>query len=151
MAKGTKTGGRTAGTPNRISAATRERIGEGDPFGFLLDVMQGKPVERAAAKEGDAPETVYPTLDQSISAAATLSHKLCPNAREPHVAFELPAMEGPQDSVIAASAVLQAVARGELTPSEGNTVANVIDAHRRALETHELEKRIVALEGKSRA
>ena len=63
MAKGTKTGGRTAGTPNRISAATRERIGEGDPFGFLLDVMQGKPVERAAAKEGDAPETVYPTLE----------------------------------------------------------------------------------------
>ena len=47
------------------------------------------------------------------------------------------------------TAVLKAVAAGELTPSEGTAIAGLVDTYRRTLETQEFEARIVALEGKS--
>ncbi len=41
MPKTTKTGGRTKGTPNKVTQAARERIErDGDPIGFLLDIMK---------------------------------------------------------------------------------------------------------------
>ena len=42
--------------------------------------------------------------------------------------------------------VLAAMARGEITPDDASTIASVLEARRRALETVELEKRLDILE-----
>jgi hypothetical protein len=47
---------------------------------------------------------------------------------------------------MAAGAVLEAVAAGELTPTEGAHLMGLVEAYRRALETTELEARVAALE-----
>ena len=132
-----------------MTAATRNRIeAEADPIAFLSAVQRGEPVERAPIKQGDAPTTIIPTLDQSMTAAIVLARKLVPDARERPVTFPLPELKAPADSVAALSAITQAVARGELTPGEGSTIAGIVDTHRRALEMHDLERRIAALEVK---
>jgi hypothetical protein len=43
-------------------------------------------------------------------------------------------------------AILQAVAAGDLLPGEGTTLAGIVEARRKAVETLELEQRISALE-----
>lgn len=42
--------------------------------------------------------------------------------------------------------IVPAVAAGELLPAEAATVAGIVEARRKALETQELERRIAALE-----
>lgn len=44
--------------------------------------------------------------------------------------------------------ILEAVADGAVTPSEGSTLSGILEARRKALETAELEQRITALEAK---
>jgi hypothetical protein len=47
---------------------------------------------------------------------------------------------------MAAGAVLEAVAAGELTPNEGAHLMALVETYRRTLETTELEARVAALE-----
>jgi hypothetical protein len=58
----------------------------------------------------------------------------------------LPSIEGAADLTAALGAVLDAVSRGEITPDEGQCVAALIEARRKAHETLDLEARISALE-----
>ena len=46
------------------------------------------------------------------------------------------------------AAILQAVAAGDILPGEAATLAGIVEARRKALETQELEQRISALECK---
>ena len=62
------------------------------------------------------------------------------------VSFKLPAIETAADVTKALSAVAASMASGDLTPEEANAVASVIEAKRKAVETQELESRIVVLE-----
>lgn len=59
--------------------------------------------------------------------------------------FALPKMKGAADAAKAAAAVLDAVASGDLTPTEGAHVMALIETYRRTLETTELEARVAAL------
>jgi hypothetical protein len=54
----------------------------------------------------------------------------------------------PQTSLIAVGTVTQAVAAGDLTPEEAQSVAALLEIQRRAIETAALERRIAALEAK---
>ena len=49
----------------------------------------------------------------------------------------------------AQDAILRAVAGGDLLPGEGATLAGIVEARRKALETQELESRIAALEARA--
>src|SRR5689334_8793734 len=62
------------------------------------------------------------------------------------VRLDLPPVSGPLAAVAASEAVLLAVAEGVLTAEEAASLGAVIAAHVRALEAHELERRIVELE-----
>jgi hypothetical protein len=50
--------------------------------------------------------------------------------------------------VQAQAAVIAAVARGELTPDEGAALGSLLENQRRAVETHDHERRLQALEDK---
>ena len=90
MAQGSKTGGRTAGTPNKLTLASRERIlADGDPIGFLLSVMNGEEIQASLVKDGADPVKIVPTLDQRQSAATTLSRKLVPDAKDMAITIDI--------------------------------------------------------------
>ena len=60
--------------------------------------------------------------------------------------LELPPLEGVQDLTKATSGLLEAVAAGDLTPAEAGEVAKLIEGHRKAIETADLEERVLRLE-----
>ncbi len=85
MAKGKKTGGRTAGTPNKVSAAIRGAIAQmlDDYFNsdtFVRDIAGLEPKDRVAAMEKFAayvsPKLQTTTLDMTVENKKTIEDKL---------------------------------------------------------------------------
>ncbi len=60
--------------------------------------------------------------------------------------WRLEALEGSQGALGAIGTVLEAVGAGTITPSEGQAVASLLEAHRRTFEVEELERRLEVLE-----
>lgn len=88
------------------------------------------------AKNGDGP-VLRAVLD-----------RLVPARKDSPVNLALPPVETAADAKRASSAVLTAVAAGDITPGEGQSVMALLTAHRAIVETQELEARIAALEAK---
>jgi hypothetical protein len=91
-------------------------------------------------------QAVARALEGDTAALRLVMERIAPPARDAPVTFALPRMEIARDAAQAAGAVLEAVAGGELTPSEGQAIMGLVEGFRRALETSELEARIAALE-----
>jgi hypothetical protein len=61
------------------------------------------------------------------------------------VIFDLPPVNSPEDAAKIASAVLTAVATGELTPADASEICKLIDIWVKAFETAELAERLERL------
>jgi hypothetical protein len=88
----------------------------------------------AKAKEGD------------MTAAKIIVERLVPPRKHRPVSFSMPTIETATDAAKIMSAILSAVAGGDLTPSEASEIAKLIDSYTRALEASEFEQRLRALE-----
>jgi hypothetical protein len=105
-----------------------------------------------ALLEGEAEALTRKAIEKALD-GDTVALRLCleriaPPRKDPHVQFDMPPMESAEDAVKAAGAILEAVANGNLTPSEGAVVARLVETYRRTLETENLERRVAALEGR---
>lgn len=120
--------GRPSGARNRTTMAVLELL-EGQ-----AEALSHKAVEMALA--GD---TV---------ALRLCLERLAPPRKDAPVQFSMPKMKTAHDAAEAAAAVLEAVAEGDLTPTQGAQVMALIDVFRRTLEVTELEARVAALEGR---
>src|SRR3974390_758636 len=76
--------------------------------------------------------------------------RLLPPRKDRPISFSLPKIKGAEDLVQALGAILEAVAKGEITPSEGQTLAGILEAYRKGIETAEWDVRITALERRMR-
>ena len=85
-------------------------------------------------------------LEGDTTALRLCLERLCPPRKDRPVSFDLPPMKAPADAVAAMSALLAAVAQGEVTPGEAQTIAGVIEAQRRVIECEDHESRLRALE-----
>ena len=75
--------------------------------------------------------------------------RICPPRKDRPVPFALPELRTAADAKLAASALLKAVADGELTPSEASEIGRLLDSYTRILEREEFEKRLIRLEEKA--
>ena len=83
-----------------------------------------------------------------LSAARLVLERLVPPVKERPIFLALPDTSTTDGIADAQQAILQAVAAGDLLPGEAATMAGIVEARRKAVETNELEARISALEGK---
>lgn len=97
------------------------------------------------AKEITAAVVEY-AKNGDMAAARLVLDRLAPLAKGRPVFLDLPDTSSAAGISDAQRAILEAVAAGELLPGEGATLAGIVEAHRKALETQELEARIAALE-----
>ncbi len=118
--------GRALGSHNRISALI-EQLFEQRAEALALKAMD-------VAMEGD-PRALRMCLDRVL-----------PARRERHITVELPPPATAADVTAGFSRLVEALTRGELTPSETNSVVALLDNARRAIETGELARRIEELE-----
>jgi hypothetical protein len=72
--------------------------------------------------------------------------RLAPPRKDRPVWFELPKMNESRDVVKASAVIVEAVAAGDLTPSEASELSKVIDGYARSLQTIEFEQRLSTLE-----
>lgn len=121
--------GRVSGSRNKVLMAL-DAIG-GDA---AAEVLQAAVM---AAKGGD------------MRAAELLLSRVWPARNGRPVALpDLPSMTTASDLVAALGTVAQAVAAGTITPDEGQAVAAILDAQRRAIEVADLAARIERLEAR---
>lgn len=92
-------------------------------------------------------QAVTMALEGDTTALRLCLERIAPPRRDAPVTFDLPRMETARDAANAAGAVLEAVALGDLTPTEGAHIMALVETYRRTLETSELEARVAALEG----
>lgn len=83
-----------------------------------------------------------------LTAARLVLERLVPPAKERPIFLALPDTRTADGIAEAQQAILQAVAAGDLLPGEAATMAGIVEARRKAVETLELEQRITALEEK---
>lgn len=103
-----------------------------------------------ALMEGGAAEITQAVIDAAkagdLTAARLVIERLAPPMRERPILLDLPDTGTAAGIDAAQDAILQAVGVGDLLPNEGATLAGIVENRRKALETLELEQRIIALE-----
>jgi hypothetical protein len=112
---------------------------------------QGEPCTTARVLRGQfsdkAEEVAQVVLDQALSgdleAARIVLERIYPKPKDAAVQLEIPEAGTLTQKT---EAILQAVADGQLTPSEGSTVAGIVTSHAKALEVEELKARMQSLE-----
>jgi hypothetical protein len=104
--------------------------------------------------EGEGESLTRKAIDLALAGDATALRlcmdRLLPALRERPIAVELPPLGSPKDAVAASAALLQAVAAGDVAPGEGRELGKLIESHVKALEVHEIETRLSALEAKQK-
>jgi hypothetical protein len=107
----------------------------------LLDGEAGVLTRKAIelAKKGD------------IAALRLCLDRIIAPRKDRPVAFELPKIEKIGDAAKSMAAILNAVASGKVSPSEGGEISRIVDSFAKSLEMVELERRISALEQHAKA
>lgn len=118
--------GRPKGAKNKATVVAEELL-DGE-----AEALTRKLIEKA--KEGN------------MTALRLCLERICPPRKDRPIHVELPNVANAGDAVTAIGAILENVAYGEITPSEGQALASMIEVYRRVLETQELENRIKVLE-----
>ena len=72
--------------------------------------------------------------------------RLAPPRRDAPISITLPPIATAADTVAASSALLDAVAGGDVTPDEAGRVMALLTAHKQIIETADLAARVAALE-----
>ena len=120
--------GKPKGARNKTTLAI-EALLEGE-----ADALARKAIEMA--KDGDGP-ALRMCLD-----------RLAPPRKDAPVCFDLPPITCVADAVEASSALLSAVAAGDVTPDEASRIMSLLTSHKVLVETGEFERRLEALEAK---
>jgi hypothetical protein len=103
--------------------------------------------------DGNAKKLTTKAIDLAL-AGDTVALRICmerllPPRKDRPIQFDLPRIETLDDASKAVAAILTGVAAGQITPAEAGAVVPLIEGFVRAIEAHELERRIIALEARA--
>lgn len=103
-----------------------------------------------ALLDGEAEAITRKAIDKAkegdMVAIRLCLERILPAVKSRPIEIDLPLVKTPEDITAAHGAVIAAMAKGEITPDDASTIASVLEARRRAIETVDLEARVVALE-----
>src|SRR4030095_14845471 len=122
----------------------------GNPSGKPRGTRHKATMAVQALLEGEAEALTRKCIDLAkegdTTALRLCMERLAPAVKSRAVNLTLPAIETAADILKAQAATIGAMANGDSTPDEAVTIANVLEAKRRAIETVQMEERIARLE-----
>ena len=118
--------GRPAGSRNKATQA-------------LQQMLEGE-AERITRKAIDL------ALAGDLTAIRLCMERLLPPRKDRPVQIDLPPIETVGQVSLAMAAVSRAISEGQITPGEGETLANVLAVQKEVIATAELERRVETLE-----
>ena len=121
---------------------------QGRPRGALNKTTLALRAIMAEQAEAVIETLISQALAGDVAACRAILERLVPVCRESSVdagAVELPPLTG-ENLPKAVGAVVEAVAGGALTPSQGQALVSMLDGFRKSVELAEIEARLTALE-----
>ena len=118
--------GRPAGSRNKASLATES---------LFLD--EGERLSRKCIKLA---------LKGNMQAMKLAIERICPVRKDTPISVKLPRVKTIEDPVKLTTDLLDKVAAGELTPSQGELLSRMIEKHIKVLQLNDLEARLQQLE-----
>ena len=89
---------------------------------------------------------LFMAIQGNATALRLCMERLTPARRHRTLQFKLPGLKTIADLDAASESVVSGVARGQLTPDEGQDLSQLLEGRRRVMEMQELDQRIRALE-----
>lgn len=86
-------------------------------------------------------------LEGDTQALRMCLDRLAPPRKDRHTPFALRPIKTAADAVLASSALVEAVAEGELTPSEASELGKLVETVIRGIELTDVQERLARLEG----
>jgi hypothetical protein len=122
----------------------------GNPAGRPVGARNKTSLAVEALLDGEAEGLTRKAIDLAnggdMQALRLCLERILPPRKDRPVSFELPEINNPKQAADAISAVLAAVAKGDITPTEASEVSKIVDVYVRAVETTELAERLARLE-----
>ena len=119
--------GRPIGSRNKATLACEQML-EGESEGLLRVALE-------LAEKGN------------IHALRLCLERIVPPRKERCINLELRPIASPQDLPIQFQDITAAIAEGRITPSEGESIANILTSHAQTLGLVEMDRRVAELEG----
>ena len=102
--------------------------------------------------EGEAEELTRKAIELAKGGDAPVLRmvleRIAPARKDSPITFDLPPIDTAADAKLASTAILTAVAHGDITPGEGAAVMGLLVSHKMIVEATDFEARIAALEEK---
>src|SRR6476620_7923643 len=132
-------------------ADTRFKPGQsGNPSGRPKGARHRTTVAIEALLEGEGEALTRKAIELAkagdMQALRLCLDRILPPRKDSPVAFDLPEMKTLNDAVPAMGALVKAVGRGDLTPTEAGELTKMVQAFAKIIETAELEERVRKLE-----
>lgn len=143
-----------AGRPEKAWALSEQFMWEpvGREPGPIRPRAMRQDTHRADREANSSPRIPRSALGQVVfSRPRLVSLRLCleriaPVRKGRPIALALPTILTSADVTTAMSAIILQMAEGDITPEEAAVAASVIETKRKALETEELDRRLIAIE-----
>ena len=144
---------KTAKTDKKQKDHLFKRGQSGNPKGRPQGSRNMVTIAAQALLDGQAEKITQKAIDKALEgdgmALRLCFERLLPVRKDCPISLKLPKMVKVEDASKALGTITKAVAQGEITPLEGQSMANIIEAHRKAIETMDLERRLTELEEKA--
>ena len=122
----------------------------GNPSGRPAGARNKATLAMEALLDGEAEQITRKAIELALAgdgpALRLCMERIAPPRKDRPIAFALPKLDSPADAVTAASAIVAAVASGDLTPSEAGELQKLIDGYTRAVEVTDIQERLARLE-----
>ena len=122
----------------------------GNPAGRPPGARHQATVAAEALLDGEAEAVARKAIELAksgeMAAIRLVMDRICPPRKDRPIRFALPKLEQASDALAAAAAIVEAVASGDLTPSEAAELSRVVSAYAATLEAADFDARLRKLE-----
>ena len=125
-----------------------ERGNAGKPPGARHQVTRAVEALLEGEHEALTRRAIAKALEGDGVALRLCLDRIAPPRKDVAISITLPPVASAADAVVASSALLDAVAAGEVTPGEAGPVMALLVSHKAIVEAGDLERRSTALEEK---
>jgi hypothetical protein len=143
MAEAENTAGKQRGKPFK-------RGQSGNPAGKPKGTRNATTLALETLLDGQATALTQKAIDLALTgdlaALRICLDRILPPRKDRPLTFDFPAITNAAEAATTMSAILAAVASGEITPTEASEIGKLVDSYVRAVEATELAARIERLE-----
>ena len=104
--------------------------------------------------DGQAEELVQTCINMAKNGDTTamkiMMDRLIPSRKERSIQLELPSVKTPKDILNTIGTVIKSIGDGKLDADQAKTLAGILEVQRKAIETIEIEERLLALERRAK-